>query len=115
MYLMERKSGHLFVTGIEGYKQIDEKGLLYPSESMIKAGALEENRGGPTLLMPDSKVQGTPTAESNGIPLKASTEKRETKEQTEPVTPDQLLEMEQTIICKKRVRQGRGRHGRSIP
>ena len=40
MYLMDRKSGHLYVAGIEGYKQIDEKGLLYPSESMIIAGAL---------------------------------------------------------------------------
>ena len=50
MYLMDRKSGHLYVASIEGYKQIDEKGLLYPSESMIIAGALEENRGGPTLL-----------------------------------------------------------------
>ena len=29
MYLMDRKSGHLYITGIEGYKQIDEKGLLY--------------------------------------------------------------------------------------
>ena len=25
MYLMDRKSGHLYITGIEGYKQIDEK------------------------------------------------------------------------------------------
>ena len=41
--LMDRKSGHLYTTGVEGYKQIDEKGLLYPSESMIVAGALEEN------------------------------------------------------------------------
>ena len=101
MYLMDRKSGHLYVTGIEGYKQIDEKGLLYLSESMIVAGALEENRGGPTLFMPDSKIQGTPTAESTRIPLKTSTEKREAKEQTEPLIPDQFLEMEQTIIYKK--------------
>ena len=42
MYLMDRKSGHLYATNIEGYKQIDEKGLLYPSESMIVAGVLEE-------------------------------------------------------------------------
>ena len=98
MFLMDRKSGHLYITGIEGYKQIDEKGLLYPSESMTVAGALEENRGGPTLFMPDSKIQGTPTAESTRIPLKTSTRKREAKEQTEPLTPGQLLEMEQTII-----------------
>ena len=30
MYFMDRKSGHLYITSIEGYKQIDEKGLLYP-------------------------------------------------------------------------------------
>ena len=86
---------------MEGYKQIDEKELLYPSESMIVAVALEENRGGPAPFMPDSKIQGTPTAESTRIPLKTSTEKREAKKQTEPLTPDQLLEMEQTIIYKK--------------
>ena len=105
MYLMDRKSGHLYVTGIEGYKQKDEKGLLYPSESMIVAGALEENKGGPTLFMPDSKIQGTPTAESTRIPLKTSTDKREVKEQKEPLTPDQLLEMEQTIIYKKELEE----------
>ena len=68
IYLMDRKSGHLYITNIEGYKQIDEKGLLYPSESMIVAGALEENRGEPALFIPDSKIQGTPTAESTRIP-----------------------------------------------
>ena len=101
IYLMDRKSGHWYITGIEGYKQIDEKGLLYPSESMIVAGALEVNRGEPAPFMPDSKIQGTPTAESTRIPLKTSTEKREAKEQTEPLIPDQLLEMEETIIYKK--------------
>ena len=105
MYLMDRKSGHLYVAGMEEYKQIDEKGLLYPSESMIIARALEENRGGPTLFMPDSKIQGTPTAESTRIPLKTSTEKREAKEQTEPLTPDPLLEMEQTILYKKELEE----------
>ena len=39
MYLMDRKSGHLYTTGVEGHRQIDEKGLLYPSESMIVAEA----------------------------------------------------------------------------
>ena len=37
MFLMDKKSGHLYVAGIEGYKQIDEKGLLFLSESMIVA------------------------------------------------------------------------------
>ena len=35
--------------GVGGYRQIDEKGLLYPSESMIVAGALEQNRRACTL------------------------------------------------------------------
>ena len=39
-YLMDRKSGHLYFLNEKGYKQIEEKGLLYPSESMIIAGAL---------------------------------------------------------------------------
>ena len=116
MYLMGRKSGHLYITSTEGYRQIDEKGLLYPSELMIVAEALEENRGEPAPFMPDSKIQGTPTAESTRIPLKTSTEKREAKEQKEPLTPDQLLEMEQIILYKKkRARGGRGRHGTSVP
>ena len=46
---------------------------------MIVAGALEENRSEPTLFMPDSKIQGTPTAESTRIPLMTSTEKKGSK------------------------------------
>ena len=93
MFLMDKKSGHLYVTSIEGYKQIDEKELLFPSDSMIVAGALGEDNGEPVPLMPDSKIQGTPAAESTRVPLKASTGKREAMEQKEPLTPDQLLEM----------------------
>ena len=37
-YLMDKKSGHLYVLNEQGYMQIEEKGLLYPSESMIIAG-----------------------------------------------------------------------------
>ena len=44
IFLMDKKSGHLYVTSIEGYKQIDEKGLFCPSESMIVAGALGEDQ-----------------------------------------------------------------------
>ena len=105
MYLMDRKSEHLHITSIEGYKQIDEKGLLYPSESMIVVGALEENRGEPALFMPDIEIQGTSTAESTRVSFKTSTEKREAKEQKEPLTPDQLLEMEQTILHKKELEE----------
>ena len=50
IYLMDRKSGHLYVLDEKGYKQIKEKGLLYPSESMIIAGALDENRSNPFIM-----------------------------------------------------------------
>ena len=99
MFLMDKKSGHLYVTGIEEYKQIDEKGLLFPSESMIVAGALGEDKGEPVPFMPDSKIQGTPAAEST------TTGKREAMEQKEPLTPDQLLEMKQTALYKKELEE----------
>ena len=81
MFLMDKKSGHLYVASVEGYKQIDEKGLLFPSESMIVVGALGEDKGEPVPFMPDSKMQGTPAAESTRVSLKASTGKREVIEQ----------------------------------
>ena len=105
MFLMDKKSRHLYVPGIEGYKQIDEKGLLFPSESMIVAGALGEDKGEPVPFMLDSKIQGTPAAESTRVPLKASTGKGETMKQKEPVTLDQLLEMEQTVLYKKELQE----------
>ena len=63
-YLMDRKSEHLYVLNEKGYKQIEEKGLLYPSESMIIAGALDENRGNPFVIMQSSRLPETPVAES---------------------------------------------------
>ena len=105
MFLMDKKSGHLYIAGIEEYKQIDEEGLLFPSESMIVVGALGEDKAGPIPFMPDSKIQGTPAAESTRAPLKASTGKRETMKQKEPLTPDQLLEMEQTDRYKKELQE----------
>ena len=105
MFLMYKKSGHLYVIGIEGYKQIDEKGLLFPSESIIVVGALGEDKGEPVPFMPDSKIQRTPVAESTRVPLKASTGKRKAMEQKEPLTPDQLLEMEQTVLYKKELEE----------
>ena len=45
LYLLNKRSGNLCVIGIEGYKKIEEKGLLFPSESMITAGALEREVG----------------------------------------------------------------------
>ena len=105
MFLMDKRFRHLYIAGIEGYEQIDEKGLLYPSESMIVVGALGEDKGEPVPFMPDSKIQGTPAAESTRVPLKASTRKRETMKQKEPLTPDQLLEMEQTNLYKKKLQE----------
>ena len=58
-YLMDRKSGHLYVLNEKGYKQIEEKGLLYPSESMIIAGALDENRGNPFVITQSSRLPET--------------------------------------------------------
>ena len=105
MFLMDKRSGHLYVTSIEGYKQIDEKGLLFPSESMIVAGALGGDKGEPVAFMVDSKIQWTPAAESTRAPLKASTGRKEAMEQKEPLTPDQLLEMEQTVLYKKELEE----------
>ena len=96
IYLIDRKSGHLYVLDEKGYKQIEEKGLLYPSESMIIAGALDENRSNPFVMTRSSKLLETPAAESTRVPLKTSTNKREVKEKKELLTPDGLLEKEQT-------------------
>ena len=91
-YLMDRKSGHLYFLNEKGYNQIEEKGLLYPSESMIIAGALDENRGNPFVITQSSRLPETPAAESTRVPLKTSTDKREVKEKKELLTPDGLLE-----------------------
>ena len=66
-YLMDQKSGHLYVLDEKGYKQIDEKGLLFPLESMIIAGALDDNRSNPFIITQSSKLPETPTAESKGF------------------------------------------------
>ena len=105
IYLMDRKFGHLYVSDEKGYKQIEEKGLLYPSESMIMAGALDENRSNPFIITQSSKFPETPTAESTRVPLKTSTDKREVKEKEEPLTPDGLLEKEQTDFYQKELEE----------
>ena len=104
-YLMDRKSGHLYVLHEKGYKQIEEKGLLYPSESMIIAGALDENRGNPFVITQSSRLPETPAAESTRVPLKTSTDKREVKEKKEPLTPDGLLEKGQTEWYQKELKE----------
>ena len=105
IYLMDRKSGHLYVLDEKGYKQIEEKGLLYPSESMIIAGALDENRSNPFVMTQSSRLLETPTAESTRGPLKTSTDKREVKEKKELLTPDGLLDKEQTEWYKKELEE----------
>ena len=105
IYLMDRKSGHLYVLDEKGYKQIEEKGLLYPSESMIIAGALDENRSNPFVMTQSSRLPETPTAESTRVPLKTSTDKREVKEKKELLTLDGLLEKEQTELYQKELEE----------
>ena len=102
---MDRKSGHLYVLDEKGYRQIPEKGLLYPLESMIIAGALDENRGKPFVMTRSSKLSGTPAAESTRVPLKTSTDKREAKEKKDLLTPDGLLENEQTEWYQKELKE----------
>ena len=95
-YLMDKKSGHLYVLHEAGYTQIEEKGLLYHSESMIITRALDENRGNPFVITQSSRLPEMPAAESTRVPLKTSTDKREVKEKKEPLMPEGLLEKEQT-------------------
>ena len=104
-YLMDKKSGHLYVLDEKGYKQIEEKGLLYSSEPMIIAGALDENRGNPFVITQSSRLPETPAAESTRVPLKTSTDKREVKEKKELLTPDGLLEKEQTEWYQKELKE----------
>ena len=104
-YLMDKKSGHLYVLNEQGYTQIEEKGLLYPSESMIIAGALDENKGNPFMITQSNRLPETPAAESTRVPLKTSTDKREVKEKKEPLIPEGLLEKEQTEWYQKELKE----------
>ena len=104
-YLMDKKSGHLYVLHEKGYMQIEEKGLLYPSESMIIARALDENRGNPYVITQSSGLPEMPAAESTRVPLKTSTDKREVKEKKEPLTPEGLMEKEQTEWYQKELKE----------
>ena len=104
-YLMDKKSGHLYVLNEQGYTRIEEKGLLYPSESMIIAGALGENKGNPFMNTQSSRLPGIPAAESTRVPLKTSTDKREMREKKEPLTPEGLLEKEQTEWYQKELKE----------
>ena len=104
-YLMDKRSGHLYVLNEQDYAQIEEKGLLYPSESMIIAGALGENKGNPFVITQNSGLPETHAAESTRVPLKTSTDKREIKEKKEPLTPEGLMEKEQTEWYRKELEE----------
>ena len=104
-YLMDKKSGHLYVLDEQGYTKIKEKGLLYPSESMIIAGALGENKSNPFSNAQDSRLPETPAAESTRVPLKTSTDRREIKEKKEPLTPEGLTERERSERYQKELKE----------
>ena len=104
-YLMDKKSGHLYVLNEQGYTKVEEKGLLYPSESMIIVGALGGNKGNPFSDTQDGRLPETPAAESTRVPLKTYTDKREIKEKKEPLTPEGLMEKEQTEGYRKELEE----------
>ena len=100
LYLLNKRSGNLYVIGIEGYRKIEEKRLLFPSESMIMAGALEREIDEPQPSMHISKIQATPAAESTRMSLRTSTEKRE-----KSLTSEQLLDLEQSKQYRQELKQ----------
>ena len=71
---------------------------------MIMAGALDRERSEPQPSI-QSKIQATPAAESTRIPLRTSTDKREVSNQKELLTPELLLDMEQTRQYKEELKQ----------
>ena len=100
MFLLDKRSGNLYVLEAEEYKKIEEKGLLFPSESMIMAGALEREVGEPQPSMQISKMQATPAAESTRTPLRTSTEKRE-----KSLSSEQLLDLEQSKQYRQELKE----------
>ena len=100
LYLLDKRSGNLYMMEAEECKKIEEKGLLFPSESMIMAGALKKGIGEPQPSMQISKIQATPAAESTRIPLRTSTEKRE-----KSLTSEQMLDLEQTKQYRQELKQ----------
>ena len=100
IFLLDKRSGNLYVLEAEEYRKIEEKGLLFPSESMIMAGALEREMGEPQPSMQISKMQATPAAESTRIPLRTSTEKRE-----KSLSSEQLLDLEQSKQYRQELKE----------
>ena len=100
MFLFDKRSGNLYVLEAEEYKKIEEKGLLFPSESMIMARALEREMGEPQPSMQISKIQATPATESTRIPLRTSTEKRE-----KSLSSEQLLDLEKSKQYRQELKE----------
>ena len=104
IFLLDKRSGHLYVLEAGEYRKIEEKGLLFPSESMIMAGALEREMGEPQPSMQISKMQPTPAAESTRIPLRTSTEKRE-----KSLSSEQLLDLEKSEQYRQELKEAEER------
>ena len=102
IFLFDKRSGYIYVLKAGEYRKIEERGLLFPSESMIMAGALEREVGEPQPSMQISKMQTTPAAESTRIPLRTSTEKREKSLSTE-----QLLDLEKSEQYRQELKEAR--------
>ena len=100
MFLLDKRSGNLCVLEAEEYKKIEEKGLLFPSISMIMAGALEREAGEPQPSMQISKMQATPAVESTRIPLRTSTEKRE-----KSLSSEELLDLEKSEQYRQELKE----------
>ena len=100
IFLLDKRSGNLYVLEAGEYRKIEEKGLLFPSESMIMAGALEREVSEPQPSMQISKMQTTPAAESTRIPSRTSTEKREKSPSSE-----QLLDLEQSKQYRQELKE----------
>ena len=71
---------------------------------MILAGALDRDKSEPQPSIQVSKIQATPTTESTRIPLRTSTDKREVSNQKELLSPELLLDMEQTRQYKEELK-----------
>ena len=57
------------------------------------------------MITQSSRLPETPAAESTRVPLKTSTDKREVKEKKEPLSPEGLLEKEQTEWYQKELKE----------
>ena len=102
IFLLDKGSGYLYVLKAGEYRKIEERGLLFPSESMIMAGALQREVGEPQPSMQISKMQTTPAAESTRIPLRTSTEKRE-----KSLSSEQLLDLEKSEQYRQELKEAR--------